>query len=52
MLEASPGEILVLETLDAASGRIRKASDIYSYEKVRSPETANPATGPIFVKGV
>jgi len=48
-LEVDIGEILVLETLDAFSGRITKVDDAYLYEK--KGKGLNPATGPIYVKG-
>src|SRR5687768_12936571 len=45
------GESVVVETLDAASGRLQKQQDLAAYMEWRSPERANPATGPFRVPG-
>ncbi len=49
--EIEPGEALVLETLDAASGRLRAAEEVFQFMRVRDPNRVNPATGPIAVRG-
>ena len=44
-----PGEVVVFETLDAASGKLKTLEDALT---VFAPkEQANPATGPLFVRG-
>src|SRR5688500_6431214 len=45
------GESVTIETLDAASGRLRTQADLAPYMDWRSPERANPATGPFRVPG-
>jgi amidase len=45
------GERVVVETLDAASGRLQRQEDLAAYMAWRSPERANPATGPFRVPG-
>jgi amidase len=45
------GESVVIETLDAASGRLQRYEDLAPYMEWRSPERANPATGPFRVAG-
>ena len=45
------GESVVVETLDAASGRLQTQEDLAPYMAWRSPERANPATGPFRVPG-
>ncbi len=47
-IEIDPGETLVLETYDARSGTIRSAADLLDHPH---PLGANPATGPIYVRG-
>jgi amidase len=49
--EIDSGEVVIFETLDASSGRIRRASDIAEYTKTRDPDRVNPATGPIAIRG-
>src|SRR6476469_2860029 len=49
--EIAPGEELVLETLDAASGRLAAADEVFQFMPVRDPNRVNPATGPIAVRG-
>ena len=49
VLEIEPGEDVVFETLDAASGKIETTEDALT---VFAPkEQANPASGPVAVKG-
>jgi len=48
-LEIDPGEEVILETLDALSGDIKKPEDMLTLE--RSSEHVNPTTGPICVRG-
>jgi amidase len=45
------GESVTVETLDAASGRLQRQEDLAAYMAWRSPERANPATGPFRVPG-
>jgi amidase len=45
------GERVVIETLDAASGRLQRPEDLGAYMAWRSPERSNPATGPFRVPG-
>lgn len=47
-LEIEPGEVLQLETWDARTGTVRSEADLLDRPH---PKGANPATGPIFVKG-
>lgn len=48
-LEIEPGDRVVFETLDSWSGRLRRPEDI---DRVpMDPAFANPATGPVFVRG-
>lgn len=49
--EIESGETLVLETLDAASGRLTAAGQVEQFMRVRDPDRVNPATGPIAVRG-
>ena len=49
MLEISAGEELVFETLDASGGRIKTVED--GLTVFLKPEQANPATGPVYVRG-
>jgi amidase len=49
--EVRPGERVVVETLDAASGRLQRYEDLAPYLAWRSLERANPATGPFRVVG-
>ena len=49
--EIEPGEVVVFETLDASSGRVRSTADIFDYMRIRDPNRVNPATGPIAVGG-
>jgi amidase len=45
------GESVVVETLDAASGRLQHPADLAPYMAWRSSERSNPATGPFRVAG-
>jgi amidase len=47
-LTVDPGATILLETYDARSGTIRSAADLLDHPH---PLGANPATGPIFVRG-
>lgn len=47
-LTIEPGEEVLLETYDARSGTIRKDTDLLDHPH---PRGANPATGPIYVRG-
>jgi amidase len=49
--EIEPGETVLLETLDAASGRLQRAEDVARFTRERDPNRVNPATGPIAVRG-
>ena len=49
--EIEPGETVLLETLDAASGRLQRAEDIVRFTRERDPNRVNPATGPLAGKG-
>ena len=49
VLEVPPQAVIVCETLDAASGRIRTQEDALTLSY--PPEQGNPATGPIAVRG-
>src|SRR5689334_16271627 len=49
--EIEPGETALLETLDAASGRLQRAEDIARFTRERDPIRVNPATGPLAVRG-
>ncbi|MBA2449068.1 MAG: acetamidase/formamidase family protein [Chloroflexi bacterium] len=51
VLEIESGETVTFETLDASSGRVRQASDIPAYMRIRDPGRVNPASGPIAVRG-
>ncbi len=51
VIEVGPGDQIVLETLDAASGRLRRAQDVARFTRERDPTRVNPATGPIAVSG-
>lgn len=51
VLTIDPGEKVVFETLDASTGRIRKAEDLPNYLRVRDANRVNPAAGPVFVRG-
>lgn len=46
-----PGETVVFETYDASTGRIRAASDLQAYLRVRDPRRVNPAAGPVWIEG-
>ena len=48
VIEIDPGETLVLETYDARTGTIRSNKDLLDKPH---PLGANPATGPIYVRG-
>jgi amidase len=50
-LEVEAGEQILLETLDAASGRLQHAEDVGRFTRQRDPNRVNPATGPIAVRG-
>jgi amidase len=49
--ELQPGRTAVIETLDAASGRLQRQEDLQPYLAWRSPERSNPATGPFWIAG-
>jgi amidase len=49
--EIESGEELVVETLDASSGRLTSADGVFQFMRVRDPSRVNPATGPIAVRG-
>ena len=49
--DITPGELVVIETLDAASGRLQTYEDLAPYLEWRSMERSNPATGPFRVLG-
>src|SRR3954471_7689910 len=49
--EIEPGEVVIVETLDAASGRLTSADGVFQFMQVRDPNEVNPATGPIAVRG-
>ncbi len=51
VLSIDPGDRVVFETLDASTGRIRKAEDLPTYLQVRDANKVNPAAGPVFVRG-
>ena len=46
-----PGDEVIFETYDAATGRIRVAEDVHSYMKIRDVTKVNPAAGPVYVEG-
>jgi amidase len=46
-----PGEQLIFETYDAATGRIQTGDDVHAYLKVRDLRRVNPAAGPVWVEG-
>ena len=48
VLEVDPGERVILETFDARTGTINADTDLLDH---RHPDGANPATGPIHVRG-
>ena len=48
-LEIDPGDVVTFETLDARSNRFRTVEDALTLQAPR--EQANPATGPVFVRG-
>lgn len=48
VLEIDPGDVLCLETYDARTGTIRSDADLLEHPH---PKGANPATGPVFVRG-
>lgn len=50
VLEAAPGEEVVLETRDAADGQIRRHMTVADLERLDS-KVAHPLTGPVYVKG-
>jgi amidase len=47
-LEIDPGEVVCLETYDARTGTVRSDADLLDRPH---PKGANPATGPIFIRG-
>ncbi|MCX6047794.1 MAG: acetamidase/formamidase family protein [Chloroflexi bacterium] len=47
-IEIDPGETLLLETYDARTGTIHSSADLLDHPH---PVGANPATGPIYVRG-
>ena len=47
-LEITPGDTVVLETYDARTGTIQRDGDLLDHAH---PKGANPATGPILVRG-
>jgi len=51
VVEVDPGETIVLETLDAASGRVKKPTDVYAYARRKRLDDVNPSTGPVAVRG-
>src|ERR1700687_1797912 len=51
ILEVESGAQIVVETLDAASGRLQRVEDIGWFTRGRDPKQVNPATGPIAVRG-
>jgi formamidase len=50
VLEAAPGEEVVLETRDAADGQIKPHMTVADLERLDS-KVAHPLTGPVYVKG-
>ena len=48
VLEIDPGETVIVETYDARTGTIRKDTDLLDHPH---PDGANPATGPVYVRG-
>jgi len=48
VLEIDPGDTVVMETYDARTGTVRTEQDLLDRPH---PKGANPATGPIFVRG-
>jgi formamidase len=50
ILEAAPGEEVVLETRDAADGQIRAGMGVDIVER-RDKKVGHPLTGPVFVQG-
>lgn len=48
VLEIEPGDTICFETYDARTGTIRSADDLLDHPH---PRGANPATGPVFVRG-
>ena len=48
VLEIDPGDTIRFETYDARTGTIRSADDLLDHPH---PRGANPATGPVFVRG-
>ena len=48
ILEINPGERVTLETYDARTGTIQRDTDLLDHPH---PDGANPATGPIYVRG-
>lgn len=51
VLTVEPGEVFAVETFDASTGRVRRASDMAEYVRTRDPQRANPSAGPIQVRG-
>lgn len=49
--EVVPGETIVVETLDAASGRLQRQEDLQPYLAWRSLDRAKPATGSFRIVG-
>ena len=50
VLEAAPGEEVVLETRDAADGQIKRHMTVADLERLDA-KVAHPLTGPVYVKG-
>ena len=50
LLEAAPGEDVVLETRDASDGQIRPGMTVADLEHLDT-KVAHPLTGPVYVKG-
>jgi amidase len=46
-----PGEQIIFETYDAATGRIRTGADVHTYLQVRDVRRVNPAAGPVWIEG-
>lgn len=46
-----PGETVIVESHDTATGRLNRAEDLESFIAARNPLEVNPAGGPIFVNG-